>query len=149
MTRLAAMAAGAALMVLGVATPSHSPQAAEQARPAQQQRATQARPQRGNASFYAKKFHGRRMANGRRFDERSNSAAHRTLPFGTTAQVTNLENGRTAVVKVEDRGPFVQNRVIDLSPRTARDLGMQEQGVAPVVVTPLQVPDRDERVAGR
>ncbi|SDB55894.1 rare lipoprotein A [Belnapia rosea] len=89
------------------------------------------------------------MANGRRFDTRSNSAAHRTLPLGTTARVTNLENGRTAEVKVEDRGPYARNRVIDVSPKTAQDLGMREQGTAPVVVTPVQVPDRDERFAQR
>ena len=162
------MAAGAALMVLGVVAPGHvlSAQAAGQARAphhqaraqtqtqthqaqAQQARPHQARPQRGTASFYAPKFNGRRMANGRRFDARSNSAAHRTLPLGTTAQVTNLENGRTATVKVEDRGPYARNRVIDLSPKTAQDLGMRDQGTAPVVVTPVQVPDRDERVAQR
>src|SRR4051812_13644378 len=150
MTRIAAMAAGAALMVLGVVAPGHvlSAQAAEQARaPHHQARTQQTRPQRGTASYYASKFNGRRMANGRRFDARSNSAAHRPLPLGTTAQVTNLENGRTAEVTVEDRGPYARNRVIDLSPKTAQDLGMRDQGTAPVVVTPLQVPDRDERVA--
>ncbi len=89
------------------------------------------------------------MANGRRFDARSNSAAHRTLPLGTTARVTNLQNGRTAEVKVEDRGPYARNRVIDLSPKVAQDLGMREQGTAPVVVTPVEVPDRDQRVAQR
>lgn len=161
MTRIAAMAAGAALMVLGVVAPGHvlSAQAAEQARaPHHQARAQtqthqarphQARSQRGTASYYAPKFNGRRMANGRRFDARSNSAAHRTLPLGTTAQVTNLENGRTATVKVEDRGPYARGRVIDLSPKTAQDLGMRDQGTAPVEVTPVRVPDRDERVAQR
>ena len=159
MTRIMAMAAGAALMVLGVATPNLSPsaEAAERARTMQHQRAakvqhprpTAERPQRGTASFYAQRFNGRRMANGARFDARSNSAAHRTLPLGTTARVTNLENGRTAEVKVEDRGPYARNRVIDLSPRTAQDLGMKGQGTAPVMVTPMQVPNEDQRVAQR
>jgi rare lipoprotein A len=145
------MVAGATLMVLGVGTPDHvlSAQAAEQARAPQHNASTKLRPQRGTASFYAQRFNGRRMANGRRFDVQSNSAAHRTLPLGTAARVTNLENGRTAEVKVEDRGPYSKNRVIDLSPKTAQDLGMREQGTAPVVVTPVQVPDRDQRVAQR
>ncbi|MDN3564464.1 septal ring lytic transglycosylase RlpA family protein [Paeniroseomonas aquatica] len=154
-----AMAAGAALMVLGVATPnlSSSADAAERARNPQQQRAAAAKPQhpgaarsqRGTASYYAQRFNGRRMANGKRFDARSNSAAHRTLPLGTTARVTNVENGRSVEVKVEDRGPYARNRVIDLSPRTAQELGMKEQGTAQVVVTPVQVPDQDERYAQR
>ncbi len=145
------MAAGAALMVLGVGAPDHvlSAHAAEQARAPQHNAPAQLRPQRGTASYYAQRFNGRQMANGRRFDARSNNAAHRTLPLGTTARVTNLENGRTAEVKVEDRGPYARNRVIDLSPKTAQDLGMREQGTAPVVVTPVQVPDRNERVAQR
>ncbi|WP_256336856.1 septal ring lytic transglycosylase RlpA family protein [Belnapia rosea] len=145
------MVAGAALMVLGVGTPDHvlSAQAAEKARAPHHNAPAQTRQQRGTASYYAQKFNGRRMANGRRFDTRSNSAAHRTLPLGTTARVTNLENGRTAEVKVEDRGPYARNRVIDVSPKTAQDLGMREQGTAPVVVTPVQVPDRDERFAQR
>ncbi|MDB5374433.1 MAG: septal ring lytic transglycosylase RlpA family lipoprotein [Belnapia sp.] len=102
----------------------------------------QARQQRGTASFYSSKFNGRRMANGARFDARSNSAAHRTLPLGSTVRVTNLDNGRSAEVKVDDRGPYARNRVIDVSPRTASDLGMRDQGTAPVVVTPLDVPGR-------
>jgi rare lipoprotein A len=80
------------------------------------------------------------MANGERFDPNSNSAAHKTLPLGTVARVTNLENGRSTVVRVEDRGPFVRGRVIDVSPRTARRLEMKEEGTARVAVTPLQVP---------
>ena len=145
------MAAAAALMVLGVGTPDHvlSAQAAEQARAPQHNAPAHLRPQRGTASYYAQRFNGRRMANGRRFDVHSNNAAHRTLPLGSTARVTNLENGRTAEVKVEDRGPYVANRVIDLSPKTAQDLGMREQGTAPVVVQPVQVPDRGQRVAQR
>ncbi|MBL6456533.1 septal ring lytic transglycosylase RlpA family protein [Belnapia sp. T6] len=146
------MAAGAALLVLGAGTPDLLPsaQAAERGHHAtQQQRAAQARPQRGTASYYAPRFNGRRMANGARFNPRSNAAAHRTLPLGTTARVTNLENGRTAEVKVEDRGPYSRGRIIDLSPKVAEQLEMKEQGTAPVVVQPVQVPDRNERVAQR
>lgn len=101
-----------------------------------------ARPgvQRGKASYYGREFHGRRMASGRRFDAGSRSAAHRTLPLGTRARVTNLENGRTETVVVEDRGPRPCDRVINVSPRTAEELGMKERGVAPVEVAPVDVP---------
>ncbi|MCG7351277.1 MAG: septal ring lytic transglycosylase RlpA family protein [Roseomonas mucosa] len=95
--------------------------------------------QRGPASYYADRFHGRKMANGERFDRDSNSAASRTLPLGTTVQVTNLQNGRTATVKIEDRGPYVGNRVIDLSPATAEALGMIDAGVVMVEVRPVQM----------
>ena len=105
----------------------------------------QHRTQRGEASYYANRFHGRQMANGERFDARSNSAAHRTLPLGTVARVTNLENGKSAVVEIEDRGPYARGRIIDLSPRTAERLDMKEEGTARVSVTPLRVPERDER----
>jgi rare lipoprotein A len=75
----------------------------------------------------------------------SNMAAHRTLPFGTRARVTNLENGRSATVRVEDRGPFVGGRIIDVSPRTAERLGMREAGTAEVRVTPVAPPPGDNR----
>jgi rare lipoprotein A len=104
------------------------------------QAAPPARVQRGKASYYGREFHGRRMASGRRFDPRSRSAANRTLPLGTRARVTNLENGRTETVVVEDRGPRARDRVIDVSPRTAEELGMKERGVAPVEVAPVDVP---------
>ena len=96
--------------------------------------------QRGKASYYGREFHGRRMASGRRFDAGSRSAAHRTLPLGTRARVTNLENGRTETVVVEDRGPRRRDRILDVSPRTAGELGMRERGVAPVEVAPVEVP---------
>jgi rare lipoprotein A len=95
------------------------------------------RVQRGRASFYSTKFRGRRMANGERFNPRSNSAAHRSLPLGTKARVTNLENGRSAVVTVEDRGPHARGRIIDVSPAIAEHLGMREKGLAMVEVRPL------------
>ena len=97
------------------------------------------RQQLGHASYYGPEFNGRRMANGRRFDPRSTSVAHRTLPFGTKVLVTNLGNGRSATATVEDRGPFVRGRIIDLSPRLAEHLGMIVQGVAPVHVTPVEL----------
>lgn len=96
-----------------------------------------ARPHRGEASFYHDRFHGREMANGETFRQESDSAASRTLPLGTRAQVRNLENGRTAEVTIEDRGPYARGRVIDLSKSTARKLDMMEDGTAPVEVRPL------------
>ena len=95
------------------------------------------RVQSGEASVYVRKFHGRKMVNGERFDSRSNSAAHRTLPLGTRLRVTNLENGRSAAVTIEDRGPYVRGRIIDVSPRTAEALGMQWQGVVAVEIVSL------------
>jgi len=91
----------------------------------------------GQASYYARHFTGRPMANGQRFDPNSNSAAHRSLPFGTPVQVTNLANGRSAVVIIRDRGPFTGRRVLDVSPRTAEVLGMRGAGVARVVARTL------------
>jgi rare lipoprotein A len=98
------------------------------------------RPQVGKASYYAPYFAGRTMANGEPMQPRSNNAASRTLPLGTKALVTNLENGRSAVVEIKDRGPYVKGRIIDLSPATAARLGMLDDGVVPVEVLPLQLP---------
>jgi len=102
-------------------------------------RSHQATPhaQRGRASYYSNRFHGRRMANGQRFDRNSSAAASRTLPLGTRARVRNLENGRTAVVTIQDRGPHLRSRVLDVSPQIATQLGMRQQGTAMVEITPL------------
>lgn len=86
----------------------------------------------GPASWYGGKFHGRRTANGERFNKNELTAAHRSLPFGTRVRVTNQHNGRTVVVRINDRGPFVGNRVIDLSRAAAETVGMLRSGVAPV-----------------
>lgn len=104
----------------------------------------QGRTQRGEASFYhPERFSGRPMANGDRFDPESNAAAHRTLPLGTVADVTNLENGETRRVVIEDRGPYARGRILDVSPRTADELGMRQDGTAPVEVRPVgQLPNR-------
>lgn len=101
-------------------------------------------PQRGVASYYHPTyFTGRPMANGDLFDPRSNAAAHRTLPLGTVADVTNLRTGETRRVVIEDRGPYAGGRIIDLSPRTAEELGMRQAGVAPVEVRPVgRLPNR-------
>jgi len=95
----------------------------------------------GKASFYAGKFAGRKMANGKRMDPQRDIAASKTLPLGTKAKVTNLETGKSAVVTIEDRGPYVKDRIVDLSPATAQKVGITPgNGVAPVEVTPLKVP---------
>lgn len=98
--------------------------------------------QRGTASYYGPGFHGRRTASGERFDRNAPTAAHRTLPLGTVARVTNLENGESETVTINDRGPYVGGRVIDVSEGVADRLGMRREGTAPVQVTPLSVPDR-------
>jgi rare lipoprotein A len=98
----------------------------------------------GQASYYGPEFNGRKTASGTRFDPNSDTAAHRTLPLGTVAEVKNLETGRTARVTIRDRGPYVGGRVVDLSPRTAEHLGMKRQGVAPVEVRPVAVPPGKE-----
>ena len=101
------------------------------------------RKQVGHASFYSMGFEGRKMAGGRRFDPNADNAASKTLPFGTTARVTNLENGRSAIVTVEDRGPALEGRVLDVSPKVAEQLDIKARGVAPVVVAPIAVPQPD------
>ena len=87
---------------------------------------------RGQASWYGPKFHGRRTANGEIFNSNALTAAHRSLPFGTKVKVTNMSNGRSVVVRINDRGPFTKGRIIDLSAGAARVLNMINSGVAPV-----------------
>jgi rare lipoprotein A len=86
----------------------------------------------GNASWYGAKFHGRRTANGERYDMNQMTAAHRSLPFGTKVRVINQRNGRSVVVRINDRGPFSGRRIIDLSRGAAGAIGMVNSGVAPV-----------------
>ncbi|MFW3613243.1 septal ring lytic transglycosylase RlpA family protein [Billgrantia antri] len=92
--------------------------------------------ERGQASFYADRYHGRRTASGETHDRNALTAAHRSLPFGTRVRVTRLDNGRETVVRINDRGPFVRGRVIDLSRRAAEELDMLGQGVAEVRLSP-------------
>ncbi len=92
----------------------------------------------GLASFYNDKFEGKKTASGEIYKASKLTAAHRTLPFGTRVKVTNLSNNRSVVVTVNDRGPFVKNRVIDLSRAAAEKLGYIDQGVAEVKVEPVQ-----------
>jgi len=96
--------------------------------------------QTGIASWYGHPFHGQATANGETYDMDSLSAAHQTLPLPSYVRVTNLENGRSLVVKVNDRGPFVNGRIIDLSRRSARLLGFYDQGTAKVRVQRVNTP---------
>ena len=86
----------------------------------------------GNASWYGNPFHGRRASNGETYDMHKLTAAHRTLPFDTMVRVTNLSNNKSTVVRITDRGPFVENRVIDLSMAAAREIESIGPGVVPV-----------------
>lgn len=106
-----------------------------------------AQKRRGKASFYARQFFGKTMANGAPMNPRGNNAASRTLPLGTVAKVTNLTTGKSAIIKIEDRGPYIKGRIVDLSPATARKIGISRRiGVAKVVVAPIAVPLPDGRI---
>ncbi|MCB1162954.1 MAG: septal ring lytic transglycosylase RlpA family protein [Candidatus Krumholzibacteriia bacterium] len=88
--------------------------------------------QEGLASWYGAPYHGRQTASGEIYDQEALTAAHRALPFGTQVRVTNLKNGRSLVLRINDRGPFVAGRIVDVSRRAARELGFLGDGVAPV-----------------
>lgn len=101
--------------------------------------------ERGNASWYGKAFHGRLTSNREAYDMHALSAAHRTLPLPSYVRVTHLENGRSVIVRVNDRGPFHDQRIIDLSWAAAAKLDMVKQGVAPVEVEVVASPPADDR----
>src|SRR4030095_14146876 len=88
----------------------------------------------GEASLYGAGFHGNKTATGEKFNQNDKTAAHPTLPLGTKATVTNLDNGNSVDVKINDRGPYVKGRDIDLSKGAAKELGMTKGGVAPVKI---------------
>jgi rare lipoprotein A len=102
--------------------------------------------QRGIASWYGKDFHGRKTANGETYNMYGISAAHKTLPLGTYVKVYNLRNDKTIVVRINDRGPFVRGRIIDLSYGAAKEMGLVGPGTAPVKIvalgTPQKAPDK-------
>ncbi len=103
----------------------------------------------GMASWYGPGFHGRRTASGERFNQKAMTAAHKTLPFGTSVLVENLANGREVVVRINDRGPFSSKRIIDLSKGAAQKLGMIGSGTARVRITALHDGRRPPAVADR
>ncbi len=96
---------------------------------------TVAHSQTGKASWYGPGFHGRRTASGERFNQNVMTAAHRRLPFGTRVRVTSRQNGRSVVVRINDRGPFISGRIIDLSRASAHSLGLA--GLSSVTLTVL------------
>jgi peptidoglycan lytic transglycosylase len=100
--------------------------------------------ERGQASWYGPGFAGKPTASGERFVPCKRTAAHRTLPFGTRVRVTNLQNGRSVVVKINDRGPFIQGRIIDLSRGAARAIGMIDAGVVEVEIVVKRWPPGGE-----
>src|SRR6185295_16628230 len=91
--------------------------------------------QTGMISYYADEFHGRKTASGDIFDKNAFTAAHKTLPFHTKVKVTNLANGKSVVVEVNDRGPFARGRILDVSPAAAKALGLLQSGTAKAVIT--------------
>lgn len=91
----------------------------------------------GTASWYGPGFNGRRTANGERYNMHALTAAHKTLPFGTKVKVTNRRTGKSVIVRINDRGPYVRSRVIDLSRTAARDIGLIATGTAPVTLEVL------------
>ena len=93
--------------------------------------------QTGVASWYGGEFHGRKTSNGEVYDMYSSTAAHKTLPFDTVVRITNLDTGQETLARINDRGPFVKERIVDLSLKCAADLGMLNKGTAPVKVVAL------------
>ncbi|MCQ2994553.1 septal ring lytic transglycosylase RlpA family protein [Pseudomonas syringae] len=91
----------------------------------------------GNASYYGARHHGKRTASGEPFDQNGLTAAHRQLPFGTRVRVTNLDNDKSVIVRINDRGPHTRGRLIDLSRAAAEQIGMLRSGTAPVRVQSL------------
>lgn len=99
------------------------------------------------ASWYGPKFHGRQTANGEIFDQMSYTAAHKSLKFGTLLKVTNPRNGKSIVVRINDRGPYIEGRDLDLSKAAALELGLMRRGVAKLKVEELKINGLDEIVA--
>jgi rare lipoprotein A len=96
--------------------------------------------QRGIASWYGENFHGKKTANGEIYNMHALTAAHKTLPLGTYVRVHHLKNNRELEVRINDRGPFVRGRIIDLSYRAAKELGLAEPGTAEVEIVALGIP---------
>ena len=95
---------------------------------------------KGKASYNGRQFYRKKMANGKPLNPNQDVAASKTLPLGTVARVTNLNTGKSDVVTIEDRGPYVKGRIVDVSPKAAEKLDLKKDGVAPVEVKPLAVP---------
>lgn len=126
---------------LGLGLGSTSCEGHDRGRGAAAPKAARSKPyQRGTAAYYGGKFHGRKTASGERFDKNAMTAAHRKLPFGTIVRVTNLANGRSVEVRINDRGPFGRG-IIDVSEAAAKKLGMIRRGVARVRLDVVKRPN--------
>jgi rare lipoprotein A len=101
----------------------------------------------GTASWYGPGFHGRKTASGERFDQNKLTAVHRSLPLDTVVKVTNLDNGKAVKVSINDRGPYVGKRVIDLSRAAARKLDMTDEGTAHVRIEVAELPGSDDQAS--
>ena len=150
-----AILAAALSFALFTPQPSAAEEAAKQAPATAEPAQTKAKPKLdrsgrkrvGKASIYSEKFAGQKMADGEEMDLQDDNAASKTLPLGTKAKVTNLETGQSANVTIQDRGPYVDGRIVDLSPATAEQIGLsKKEGIAPVEVVPLEVPMPDGSV---
>lgn len=102
----------------------------------------------GVASWYGPGFHGRRTANGEKFNQNEMTAAHKTLPFNTRVRVTSVSNGRSVIVTINDRGPYVRGRTIDLSAAAAKAIGLGGRGVGKVKLEVLELPATTDHFAG-
>jgi len=135
---LIAITPGLALCAGGEVPPAPPVHTAPAPAPAAVQGYREVYRETGTASWYGKEFHGRKTASGEIFDMYGISAAHRTLPLGTTIRVTNLDNYKSIKVRVNDRGPFERNRVLELSYGAAKELGFVAQGTARVKIEALE-----------
>lgn len=127
------LACGLAASLAACAAPRPAPAPAPQPAPVAAPAAATF-SQVGTASWYGKSHNGRRTANGETYDMNDMTAAHRTLPFGSIVRVTRIDDGRSVTVRINDRGPFARNRIIDLSAKAAQDIGMTERGIARVKI---------------
>lgn len=109
--------------------------------------ATAAPIEKGLASYYDDSFHGRKTASGEKYDKNQLTAAHKTLPFGTKVKIKNPANGKSVTVVVNDRGPYIKGRVIELSKKAAQQIDLVKVSVAPVEITVISGPDNKPAVA--
>lgn len=141
------LAASAAAAWAGPACAEASADAPNATSPARPKLDVSGRKRVGKASFYAQRFAGRKMADGNPMNPHDDNAASRTLPLGTVARVTNLKTGQSALVTIQDRGPYVKGRIVDLSPSTAKKIGITRTiGVADVEVDPIALPLAEGRL---